>query len=136
MNLPPTSKNSRRRGTAAAELAVCLPIVVLLVLATIEACSMVFVKQSLTVAAYEGVRTALVDGATAANVEATCEQILRDRHIGDATVTVQPADIAALRPGQYVDITVTAPCDANTILPSTFYRGKTLSATASMMIEL
>ena len=74
----------------------CLPIVVLLVVATIEACSAVFLKQSLTVAAYEGVRTALVEGATASNVQAACNQILADRKIEGGTITVSPSDIAAL----------------------------------------
>ena len=97
---------------------------------------MVFLKQSLTVAAYEGVRTALVNGATAGNVQTTCEQILRDRRVEGASVTIRPSDIASLRPGTYVDVTVAAPCDANSIIPNTFYRGRTLSATASMMIEL
>lgn len=131
-----TTGDSRKRfGVAAAELAVCLPVIVLLVVATVEACSMVFVKQSLTVAAYEGVRTALVKGATAADVQTTCDQILLDRNINGGTVTVTPTNFQTLPPGEYVDVTVSAPCDLNTIVPNGFYRGKNLSATASMMIE-
>jgi len=129
-------QNNRRRGLATVELAVCLPVVVLLVLATIESCSMVFLKQSLTVAAYEGVRTAITEGATAGDITATCTQILQDRHVENAKITVRPPNVAALAPGQYVDVTVTAPCDANSILPDMFYRGRNLSASASMMIEL
>lgn len=124
-----------RRGVAATEFAVCLPIIVLLVLATIEACSMVFLRQSLTVAAYEGVRTAIVEGATPTMVLAKCDQILKDRRVQGANVVVKPSDIAALKPGEYVDVTVTAPCGPNSIVPNTFYRGRSLSATASMMIE-
>jgi Flp pilus assembly protein TadG len=123
------------RGVAAAELAVCLPIVVLLVVATIEACSAIFLKQSLTVAAYEGVRTALVEGATASTVQTACNQVLSDRKIEGATVKVSPFDIAVLKPGEYVDVTVAAPCNENSVVPANFYRGRTLSATASMMIE-
>ena len=123
------------RGVAAAELAVCLPIVVLLVVATMEACSAIFLKQSLTVAAYEGVRTALVEGATARTVQTACNQVLSDRKIEGATVKVSPLDIAVLKPGEYVDVTVTAPCSENSVVPVNFYRGKNLSATASMMIE-
>jgi Flp pilus assembly protein TadG len=125
----------RTRGVAAAELAVCLPIVVLLVLATIEACSAVFLKQSLTVAAYEGVRTALQEGATAKDVRATCNRILADRRVKNASVQVRPANIDALQPGDFVDITVSAPAAANSVVPPNFYRGRTLTATASMMIE-
>jgi Flp pilus assembly protein TadG len=145
MRLPhklfPINFNSRQRrqrsgrGVAAAELAVCLPIVVLLVVATIEACSAVFLKQSLTVAAYEGVRTALVESASETNVQTACNQVLSDRKIEGATVRVSPVDIASLNPGEYVDVTVTAPCNENSLVPTNFYRGRTLSATASMMIE-
>jgi hypothetical protein len=123
------------RGVAAAELAVCLPIVVLLVLATIEACSALFLKQSLTVAAYEGVRTALEEGATAKSVRDTCNRVLSDRHVKGGSVQLRPSNIDALEPGDFVDITVSAPADANSVVPANFYRGRSLSATASMMIE-
>jgi hypothetical protein len=129
------AESKLRKGAATVELAVCLPIIVLMVLATIEACSMVFLKQSLTAASYEGVRVALVQGSTASNVQATCGQILRDRHVNGAIVSVRPPNIAALNPGDFVDITISAPCASNSVLPTKFYRGRTLSATASMMIE-
>jgi Flp pilus assembly protein TadG len=124
-----------RRGVAAAELAVCLPVVVMLVIATIEACSALFLKQSLTAAAYEGVRTAIEENATTKNVQAACDQILADRKIQGAKVTIKPSNIAALEPGDFIDVTVSAPCASNSVVPTTFYRGRTLSATASMMIE-
>jgi Flp pilus assembly protein TadG len=123
------------RGVAAVELAVCLPIVVLLVVATIEACSAVFLKQSLTVAAYEGVRSALVEGATASSVKAACNQVLADRTINGGTITVSPPDIASMKVGEFVNVTVSAPCNENSVVPANFYRGRRMSATASMMIE-
>jgi hypothetical protein len=107
----------------------------MLVIATIEACSALFLKQSLTVAAYEGVRTAIEDGATTTNVQTACNQILADRRIQGATVTLNPSNLAALNPGDFIDVTVSAPCAPNSVVPTTFYRGRTLSATASMMIE-
>jgi Flp pilus assembly protein TadG len=125
----------QRRGVAAAELAVCLPIVVLLLIGSIEACSMIFLKQSLAVAAYEGARTAIVPGATSAEVTAACDQVLADRKITGGVVTVKPKNIDALTPGDFVDVTVSAPCSANSVVPNTFYRGRTLSSNASMMIE-
>jgi hypothetical protein len=131
----PQPRRRNPRGVAAAELAVCLPVIVLLVIATIEACSAVFLRQSLTVAAYEGVRTAIEEGATQTSVEAACNQVLKDRRVEGASVVVKPANIASLNPGEYVDITITAPFDANSIVPNTFYRDRSLSAAASMMIE-
>jgi hypothetical protein len=128
-------RRPRSRGVAAAELAVCLPVIVLLVIATIEACSAIFLKQSLTIAAYEGARTALQDGAKVNDVQSACKRILKDRRIKGGSVQVSAGDIAALEPGQYIDITVTAPCGPNSVVPAAFYRGRTLTATASMMIE-
>jgi Flp pilus assembly protein TadG len=130
-----SSRSSKARGVAAAELAVCLPVVVLLVIATIEACSAVFLKQSLTVAAYEGVRTALAERTTAGSVQAACNQILTDRKVIGGVITINPTDIASLQPGDFIDVTVSAPCNSNSVVPTTFYRGRTLTATASMMVE-
>jgi Flp pilus assembly protein TadG len=132
---PAGASRRARRGLATAELAVCLPVIVLLVLATIEACTMVFLKQSLTVASYEGVRKALAEGATASQVEAVCNQVLSDRRIDGGTVTIRPRNIPSLEPGEMVDVTVSAPCASNSVIPIMFYEGRTLSSTASMMIE-
>jgi hypothetical protein len=124
-----------KRGVATAELAVCLPIVVLLVVATIEACSAIFLKQSLSVSAYEGVRAALEENATLASVEDVCNRVLAERRVQSAQISVRPTNIASLEPGDFVDVTVTAPVTANSVVPARFYRGRTLSATVSMMIE-
>jgi hypothetical protein len=129
------TKNSSARCGVAAELAVCLPVVVLVVLATIESCSALFLKQSMTVAAYEGIRAAIEKGATTASVQAACNQVLNDRRIQGSTVTLTPASISSLKPGDFIDVTVSAPCNPNSPVPTTFFRGKTMSAKASMMIE-
>ena len=128
-------RSKKSRGVAATELAVCLPVVVLIVIATIEACSALFLKQSLTVAAYEGARTALAERQVAGSVDKACGQVLADRNVRGGTVSISPTNISALQPGDYIDVTVSAPCDSNTLVPTTFYRGRTLSATASMMVE-
>jgi Flp pilus assembly protein TadG len=129
----PVKRNSR--GVAAAELAVCLPVVVLIVIATIEACSAMFLKQSLTVAAYEGARTALAERTIPGSVEAAVNQVLTDRKVKGASITIKPTNIAALQPGDYIDVTISAPCNSNSVVPTTFYRGRSLQATASMMVE-
>jgi hypothetical protein len=127
--------NRNRRAVAATELAVCLPVIVLLVLGMIECCTMIFLKQSLTVAAYEGVRTGLRPDATAADVQATCEGILRDRRVDGGVVTVTPADISSAAIGEFIDVTVSAPANRNSVIPGSFFRGRNLTATASMMKE-
>jgi len=106
------------------------------VLGMIECCSMIFLKQSLTVASYEGIRTALQDKAVSADVLRTSQQILTQRRVSGGTITVNPANIPGIAPGQYITVTVTAPADRNSVIPGSFFRGRTLSASATMMKEL
>jgi hypothetical protein len=81
------------------------------------------------------VRTAIEKGSTAANIQTACNQILADRRIQGASVTINPASKVAMQPGDFIDVTVSAPCGPNSPVPTTFFRGRTLSAKASMMIE-
>lgn len=128
-------KNSRR-GVAATEFAVCLPVLLLLVLGMMETCSMIFLKQSLAITAYEGAHTAVKADATAAEVQTICDGILADRRIQGATITVTPNNIAAVPAGDYIEIRVTAPTDRNGLLPLNFFRGRQIDAAAVVMKEI
>ena len=129
-------RSSDRQGVAAVEFAVCLPVILLLVLGMIETCSMIFVKQSLAVAAYEGAHAGVKFKATASEVRTTCEGILRDRRVKGATITVTPNDLRSLPLGEYFTIRVDAPSDSNGFLPLRFFRGTRLESSAVMMKEI
>lgn len=131
----PRNRRQSRAGVAAAELAVCLPVIVLIVLATIEACTMVFLKQSLSIAAYEGARTALAQNATDADVMRAAQQVLTERRVNGGAVVVLPADLAAVAQGEYMTVTATAPAAGNAVIPIQFYRGRTLTGSATIMKE-
>lgn len=137
MRRPPSHHVPRgsRRAVAASELAVCLPILVLLVLAMIESCTMIFLKQSLTVSAYEGIRKAIEPAATAAQVQTACNAVLTDRRVKNATVTITPTNFTSLARGQYITVTVSAPAGKNSVVPGSFFKGQTLSGSATMMKE-
>jgi Flp pilus assembly protein TadG len=128
-------RNHSRRGVAAAELAVCLPVIVLIVLATIEACTMVFLKQSLSIAAYEGAREALTQNATNASVQSIATDVLTQRRVNGGSVTISPRNLITVAPGEYLTITCSAPASRNSIIPIRFYRGRTLTGSATMMKE-
>jgi len=130
-----TRCSRRRRGVAVTEFAVCLPVIMLIIFAMIESCTMIFLKQSLTVASYEGMRTALIENADEADVRRSCQQVLDDRSIQGGTISIQPANFENLPPGEYIQVTVTAPADRNAVIPGSFFRGRTLSGAASMMKE-
>jgi Flp pilus assembly protein TadG len=125
-----------RRGLAATEFAVCLPVLLLVVMGMMETCSMIFLKQSLAIAAYEGAHTAVKPDATAAEVQTVCQAILADRRVRDAVVTVTPGDLPGLAVGQYLEVRITAPSENNNMLPLRFFRGKTLDASAVVMKEI
>lgn len=135
----PTPRRPRptlRRGVAAAEFAVCLPMLLLLLLGMLECCTMIFLKQSLAVAAYEGAHTALAPGATDADVQTAATGILTDRRVNGGAVQILPGPLAGIAEGDYVRVQVSAPTDANAVLPARFFRGRQLQSTAVMMKEL
>lgn len=139
MNLRNSRRSGGRRkrgGVAAAELAVCLPVIVLLVLAMIESCTMIFLKQSCSIAAYEGVRVALLEDADASDIRRTSQLVLTERRVKGGTIKIRPKDFRTLPVGSYIKVTVSAPADRNSVIPGNFFRGKTLSGTATMMKEL
>ena len=128
-------KHNSRRGIAATEFAVCAPILVLLVLATMETASMIFLQQSLTIASYEATRIALVPGALDTNVKYQAELILTGRGVKNPTVTVTPSDIAGAAPGTWLNITSSAKYSDNALMGGWIFNGRTLSATVRMMKE-
>lgn len=124
-----------RRGIAATELAVCMPLILVLLLGTMQASSMFYLKQNLSVSAYEGIRTSVEYQAEANDVEAVCLQILSDRNVRGGTVAIQPQNFAQQPPGTWITISVTAPCPANSPVGSWFYHASELTASATMMKE-
>lgn len=124
-----------RRAVAVSELAITLPILVLIVLGTIEICSMIFLRQGLRISAYEGARVALVPGSDIGNVQAACQQVLDDRRISSASISVDPSDFDQQPYGSIVSVTVTAPCSANSLFAPFLFSGRSLTGQLQMMIE-
>lgn len=125
-----------RRGIAAVEFAICLPVLLLILMGVLESCSMIFLKQSLAVTAYEGAHTAVVAEATSADVVATCNQILADRGVNSATITITPSDITSIDPGEFITVNISAPADANRVVPLSFFGGQILQSQAVFMKEI
>lgn len=123
------------RGVAVVELAVCLPLLTLIVLATIESCAMIFLQQSLTVATYEGARVALAPESDTKNVTYQVELILADRDVRGATVAVTPNNVRGAAAGAWIQVKATAPFSENSLVGGWLFGGKTLSASATMMKE-
>lgn len=130
-----TRHQRSRRAVAVSELAITLPILVLIVLGTIEVCSMIFLQQGLRISAYEGARVALVPGSDSGNVQAACQQVLDDRRISSGSISVQPSNFDQQPYGSIVQVTVTAPCSDNSLFAPFLFTGRTLTGQMQMMIE-
>ena len=128
-------KCSNRRGTAAAECAFCIPLLLLLTFATLEICSAIFVKETLTVACYEGARVGVKRNATADNVRLTCEDVLDARGVVDYTITVTPDEFEPLDALDPIRVNVSIPTARNSFFVGQFFAGKEISSTVVMVRE-
>lgn len=124
-----------RSGAAVTELAITLPVLVLMLMATIECCCMIFVTQTLHIAAYEGTRVALVPKITPAQVDFAIRQILNDRRVQNATITIEPSNFSAAPIQSFIRVRVTAPANSNTLVSPLFFSNQTLRGECSMMKE-
>lgn len=102
-----------RQGGALVEFAVCLPVLMILLLGSMEATSAIFVKQSLATSAYEGIREAIKTGSNTSNAIASAERVLAARGIRGASVRLTPAEVYGLPRGSNVVIEVSAAYGAN-----------------------
>ena len=74
-------KNKNRKGGAVVEAALCLPLILLIISATVELSTTIYLKESLTVACYEGARMAVTRNATDERVRDRIAEVLAERHI-------------------------------------------------------
>lgn len=128
----PTHRPRSRAGAAIIELAVCLPVLVVVTLATIEACAMIYLKQTLTIAAFEGARLGVIPGSQSLNVEAQSQLVLTDHGVASYLITMEPSDPSTLTPGNYFRVTVSAECSPNSLIGGWFYAGKTFSESVEL----
>jgi len=124
-----------RRGAAIIELAVCIPLLVMITLGTIEACAMIYLKQTLSLAAFEGCRVGLLPGSQVTNVESQAQLILNDHFVQQTNITMLPADPTTLHPGEFFRVTVAAECSPNSLIGGWFYVGRTFSESAELIYQ-
>jgi Flp pilus assembly protein TadG len=138
---PKAGRRRERRGLAAVELALCLPIVLVTALGMIETSNVVFVQTRMQSVAYEGVRvatrptTSAAQAATAATVITECNTMLSQLGVNGATVTLNPSSLTSLVPQQTVTVTITAPLSQNSTVAYVLSSSMTLTASATLVCE-
>ena len=83
------------------ELAVCLPLLTLVVFGSIQACNLIYLKHGCVTAAYEGTLELAKRNATSASITSRVQQVLTARGIRSSQIRILPAgtDISTRGPG-------------------------------------
>ena len=131
----PNFKHRRRHGAATVEIAVCLPVLALIVFGSIEASNMFFLRQALVQSAYETVKEAVRRDGDVALALRRGQETLAFRKIVGENIQIDPPNVADVDAGVPVTVTVTAPGDANSVFRFGPFRGQQVSASATMVKE-
>ncbi|MGI9518352.1 MAG: TadE/TadG family type IV pilus assembly protein [Pirellulaceae bacterium] len=134
-------QNRRNTGAACVEMAFVAPFVFMLVFTSVEFARIMMVKQSLTNSARAGCRTAsLVTTRNANDAEDTARGVLRGTvadYDNPAIVRVSTTPDFSASPDQGTTITVDVEVDCADVswLPSMFFAGAKIGASATMIRE-
>lgn len=128
--------SNRREGIATSEMAICLPILILLTLATLETCTVIFLKETITIGAYEGARVGIRKQGTDAQVAAKVASFLESRGISFDSDFIEMSSPGFDNAADLENITVTVnvPCDGNTY-SGWIFTGRNVSASVTMRKE-
>jgi len=143
-------KQSERRGVAAVEMALVLPVFLMLVFGIIEFGRAMMVFNMVTNAAREGARMAVLDGSTNAEVTSTITTFLQGAvggglTSGDITTTItvtpaagnpNPANVLANTSAKdLIMVKVSVPFNKIALIPGKYLKGKQLAAQSAMRHE-
>lgn len=122
-----------RRAAAATELAVCLPVLTLVVFGSIQACNLIYLKHGCITAAYEGTLELAKRNATTASITRRAEQVLTARGVRAATIRLLPAgsEISDAAAGTPFTIEVSADVRSNMSLSGFFPLPRTVTGRIS-----
>lgn len=130
-------RSDRRSGVATIEFAVVLPALLALTLGTMDLCSVMFLKESAVLAAYEGARRGVGRGRTNADVVDRVEEFLDERNIaysGDV-VDISSPGFGGADTLENVTVTVNLPAEGNLLIPSSLFGDMNISASVTMRKE-
>lgn len=126
-----------RRGVATTELAVCLPILMIIIVGVNEVCSALYLKEQVTIAAYEGSRIGVQRGSTNDMVTGYIIGFLEERGINyneDSVVQISTPSFQNAETMEHVTTTVQVPIAGNS-LTGTFFNSQDVQASVAMRKE-
>jgi Flp pilus assembly protein TadG len=124
-----------RRAAAAVELAVCLPIIVILVFGALEGANIMFCRQAMVQAAYEACKHASRVDGTSAGAKRLAQDVLTARRVKSANITLSPADVSTTQVGQDVTVRITVNSSSRTFTGLGLFSGRLIDVSATMQKE-
>lgn len=133
----------RRRGAAAVEAAFCFPLIIMMMMGTLEICAGIHLKESISICAYEGTRVGVRRRATAEQVRARVVEALADRLITMPTdgsgnplgIEVIPNDFSELSALDPITVRITTPTAGNSIFIFDYMLNREIVSSATMVRE-
>jgi Flp pilus assembly protein TadG len=124
-----------RQGVATVELAVCLPVLSLLVFGTLSATSMIFLRQAVVQSAYETAKAAARSRGSVEDAVEKGRQVLEFRDITATSVVFEPADVSNQVKGTPFTVTVTAAADPSRFFSFGPFAGQSVEVAVTMLKE-
>ena len=128
---------NKNLGVAAVETALCVTALIPIMFGTLEICSGYYLQESLTIAAYEGARTAARQDSTPEDVREYVTELLDDRGVDivDGNIVITPASFENRRELNPVTITISVPTANNSIFVFQHLANRTLVAEVTFAFE-
>ena len=123
----------QRQGAAIVEFAVCMPLLVVVFLASIEITNGIYLRQAGTTAGYEAARLISKQGGTEVAAKARAAEVLEAHSIVDAVVLVSPSVNENTERGTPVTVSVQIPADNNTSGFVSFLRSRLIETNTTMV---
>ena len=124
---------SFRDGNVTVEMAICLPILFLILFGAFEFSRMNMLRHSIDNAAYEGARRGIIPGASASECQAAAAKVLQAVNAKNYTITVTPNSISDAT--TQLTVAVQVPLNSNSYVTQRFLANKILSASSTKSRE-
>jgi len=123
----------KRRGIAAIETAVTLPILAFLTFGSLELSNMIFLRQTMTIASYEGSRSVTRPGGSQGLAQTRIQEVMNARGITSYTVAFTPVVTTATARGTMVQVTVSSTNTNLQYAPFRLFTGSSISSSTTMV---
>jgi TadE-like protein len=112
---------------------VVLPVLVFITFGAIELSNLMFVRQSLTIAAYEAARASTKPGGSELLGNMRAQEVLSARGVASHSVTYTPAVTPATARGTLISVTVSTGTSSVSYAPFHLFTGSTISSSSTMV---